>query len=137
MKNKRRIWILLIELLVIIVLLLIPANFGKKAICFAGDIPTMQRLVVTDTVFGETGKKQVEETFKNYEFSQQQKHTDLEAYFSYKIMSCDAKLCVIEVQTEYYIPQSDVKNEEKQLKTRQTEQIWFFANENDFSVEVR
>ena len=52
MKYKRLIWILLAEMLVLIVLLFMPANFGKKAIRFAGEIPTMQRLVVTNTVFG-------------------------------------------------------------------------------------
>lgn len=135
MKYKRLIWILLAEMLVLIVLLLIPANFGKKAIRFAGEVPTMQRLVVTNTVFGEAGQKQVDDVFKDYEFLQTQKHTDLETYFSYKIISCDAKLCVVEVQTEYYIPQTDTA--EKQLQFRQTAQIWFFANEKAFSVEVR
>lgn len=135
MKYKRFIWILLAEMLVLIVLLFMPANFGKKAIRFAGEIPTMQRLVVTNTVFGEAGQKQVEGVFKEYESLQAQKHTDLETYFSYKIVSCDAKLCVVEVQTEYYIPQTDTA--EKQLQLRQTQQIWFFANEEDFAVEVR
>lgn len=135
MKYKRLIWILIAEMLVLIVLLFMPANFGKKAIRFAGEIPTMQRLVVTDTVFGEAGQKQVEDVFKEYESLQAQKHMDLETYFSYKIISCDAKLCVVEVQTEYYIPQTDTVT--KQLQLRQTQQIWFFANEEDFSVEVR
>ncbi len=129
MKRKVCILIVMVEMLVLTVLCLVPTGIGKKAITFEGDTPTMRRLIVADTVFGETGKKQVQDAFAAYESKQAQKHTDLEAVYTYKIISCDAKLCVVEVQTEYVLPLTDPE--------QQTEQIWFFANEEAFSIEVR
>ncbi len=140
MKRKVCMLIIFIEMLVLIILCFVPTGVGKKAITFEGDTPTMRRLIVADTVFGETGKKQVQDAFAEYEFTQAQKHTDLEAVYAYKIVSCDAKLCVVEVQTEYVLPLTDPEQQQSVTEPpqeQQTEQIWFFANEEAFSIEVR
>ena len=136
--------VLLAEMLLLVLLWFLPVGFGKKAVTFVSNDPSMHKLTVSDTVLGAAGVEQVQSVLADNEAQQKQAYanadTDTIPIFTYKIVSCDRKLCVVEVQTEYVSAASAGAAEptaEKQLQAKQTEQIWFFAEAETFRVEVQ